>query len=483
MKRLNSEEDPLPKRLKLAETAFFAMDLPFVKKDELLLEWLCKMCLTNQEAWEILNEFLNSQIDIKTNAKQYLVDTLVQKLNSDEKDVNKEVLRCCDSVFSNNSMRQYFTNNPKNLGVLLKALLNNLLKYSYIHSHCCNTTQKKLEQFKPNRYEWGTVDMIPINHTLTCVIESLTQIYKQSVTRKDELREIFIHDILHLLCNLIDESDYNRSYIARDACECIQQILFNKSRFTGNKRSREESRQAVLSNLSYVLSKNVKTSCLQSNLLTYKFLFHIVADTYKSDAVLLDMVFRKLIESSGKHKFEILEACLRYLFDVTLDFDNTIDGVTLSEYLQKIIIDILTFDNLWDVLLYRILKNLAYINPILIEKNIPDILNKTLMGEQNVDYINLLNALLYCSTKLRRRQNFISQLLASLKETIKVKQSYEIRRQSFFPYEFKSELTTQITNFSSSQIITTLRTIIYYLNTDCVKLLESNISCTYFLFC
>ncbi|XP_020299797.1 uncharacterized protein LOC109863731 [Pseudomyrmex gracilis] len=483
LKRLNSGEDPLPKRLKLAETAFVELDLPLVKKDELLLEWVCKTCLTNQEAWKTLNEFLKSRIDIKTNAKQCLIDTLVQKLNTDERDINKEFLQCCDSVLSNNSMRQYFTNNPQNLGVLLRALLNNFLKYSEIHSHCCNTAQNELEQqLKPNRNKWDSNGIfIFINSTLRYVVKSLTQIYQQSVTRKDELREIFMHDVLHLVCNSIDESDYKGSFIASDARECIQQILLNKSRFTENKRMGEESRQAVLSNLSYVLSRNVRASCPQSNLLTYKFLFYTVVDSCKSDAVLLDMVFRKLIESSGKHKFEILEACLRYLNDVTLDFDNTIDGVTLSEYLQKIITDILAFDNLRDVLLYKILKNLAYINPILIEKNIPDILNKTLMEEQNVDYINLLNALLYCSMKLRREQKFISQLLASLKETIKVKQSYEIKRQSFFPYEFKSELTKQINNFSSSQIITTLRTIIHYLNTDCVTLLESNISCKYIL--
>jgi len=469
LKRLNSDDYPLAKRLKLAETAFYTMDLPLVRKEDLLLEWLCKSCATNQYAWNALNNCLKfDHINIRADVKQCLIDMLVQTLKNDLEDIYEEVLKCCSLVLANNSMRQYFTNKPKILGLLIKTLLNNVLK----HSSYGDITQED-QLFKPCKLSSTEICAI-IN-----IIESLMQIYKQLITTKDELKLIFIQEILYPMCTLVDHTYINNNSLGITVYKCIQQLLLGKSRSIQNKQPRE-SDQPMFSDLFCVLSEHVKTSSLQSNFLTYQLIFRTIIGTYKSNATLLDTFFRNLINSSGKYKWEILDSFLKLLNDVTLDFDNAIDGITLTEYFQNFINEILIYDDITCVH-YRVLTKLSYINPLLIEKNISDILNKIIMEEQTIDYTNLLIAILYASTKLRREQKFISQLLISLKQQGSTKKTCEANTSAFFSDEFKIKLMKTINNFSSSQTIAALRTVIYYLNTDCAELLQSNTSCKYFI--
>lgn len=469
---MNSDDYPLAKRLKLAETAFCTVDLPLVRKEDLLLEWLCKSCATNQVAWQTLNNCLKfSYINITVDVKQCLIDMLVQTLESDIENIYEEVLECYNLVLANNSMRQYFTNKPKILGLLMKSLLNNVLK----RSSCSNVTQEECIQLK---HELKPCKLSPAeNNAIINIIESLMQIYKQMIT-KDELRLIFIQDILCPMCNLVDHTHTdNKNQLGISVYKCIQRVLLGKSRSIRNKQT-GESVQSMFSDLFCVLSEHVKTSNLQNNLSTYEFIFRTIIGTYKSDVILLDTFFRNLINSSGKYKWEIMDSFLKLLNDVTLDFDNAIDSVTLTEYFQNIISEILLLDSITHVH-YRVLTQLSYINPFLIEKNSSDILNKMLMKEQTVDYINFLIAILYASTKLRREQKFISQLLITLKQHAATKKTYKASTSAFFPDEFKIKLMKTVSNFSSSQTITSLRTLIYYLNTDCVELLQSNTSCKY----
>lgn len=460
LKRLNSDDIPVAKRIKLAETA---MDLSLIRKEDSLVKWLCKLCVTNQCLLKCLNNCLKSAHELKTSAKQYLVDMLVQILNSNMTDVYEEVLECCSLILANNSMRQYFANKPKNLA-LLKTLFNNVSERSSCHDSMLEEYDQLLKPCKLSPAE---------NYAIISIIESLIQIYKLTTT-KNELKSIFIRDILYPMCNLIDHRHTdNTNKLGIVAYKCIQQLLLKETKLTRNKQT-SESVQTMFTELFCTLSENVDTLNFQSNFLTYQFIFRAVIGTYKSDATLVDAFFRNLINSSGKYKWEILSVFLKLLNDVTLDFDNTIENITLFEYFQKIITDILKYDNI-TCTHYGILTQLSYLNPLLIEKNIPDILNKILMKEQIIDYTNLLIAILHSSTKLRREQKLISQLLILLKQHLTMKKVYKTNT-AFFPYEFRIKLRETISNFSSSQTIATLRTLIHYLNVDCVELLEYDIS-------
>ncbi|XP_011054727.1 PREDICTED: uncharacterized protein LOC105146274 [Acromyrmex echinatior] len=423
LKRLNSDDYPLVKRLKLAETAFCKVDLPLIRKEDFFLEWLCKTCVTNHHAWKALNNCLKfNNINIRTDIKQRLVEMLVQTLKTDMKNIYEEVLECCSLIFINNSIRQYFTTKPKIVGLLIKAVLNNVLKRSSYD----NIMQKKINQlFEPCKLSSAE------NNAVIIIIESLMQMYEQLITMRDDLRLIFIQDILYPMCILVDHTHRdNTNRLSIVAYKCIQQLLLGKNRSIQNKQT-EGNHQSMFSDLFCVLSENIKTLNLQSNLLTYQFIFNTIIGTYKSNTILLDTFFRNLINSSGKYKWEILDSFLKLLNDITLDFDNIIDGITLTEYFQNFINEILMDDDITCVH-YRVLTQVSYINPLLIEKNISDIVNKILMKEQTTDHTNLLIAILYTSTKLRREQKFISQLLISLKQHVATKKTYKINTSAFF---------------------------------------------------
>jgi len=63
LKRLDREEEPLPKRLRLALAAFESNDLPVQRKEELILNWLCEYGEKNrnsEDVWSVLKACFNS---------------------------------------------------------------------------------------------------------------------------------------------------------------------------------------------------------------------------------------------------------------------------------------------------------------------------------------------------------------------------------------------------------------------------------------
>jgi hypothetical protein len=63
LRRLDQEEEPLPKRLRLALAAFESNDLPIQQKEELILKWLCEYGEKNQNTegiWSVLKACFNS---------------------------------------------------------------------------------------------------------------------------------------------------------------------------------------------------------------------------------------------------------------------------------------------------------------------------------------------------------------------------------------------------------------------------------------
>jgi hypothetical protein len=71
LRRLDQEEEPLPKRLRLALTAFESNDLPVQRKEELILNWLCEYGEKNrnsEDVWSVLKACFNSSHMKKLNS-------------------------------------------------------------------------------------------------------------------------------------------------------------------------------------------------------------------------------------------------------------------------------------------------------------------------------------------------------------------------------------------------------------------------------
>jgi hypothetical protein len=63
LRRLNQEEEPLPKRLRWALAAFESNDLPVQRKEELILNWLCEYGEKNrnsEDVWCVLKACFKS---------------------------------------------------------------------------------------------------------------------------------------------------------------------------------------------------------------------------------------------------------------------------------------------------------------------------------------------------------------------------------------------------------------------------------------
>ncbi|OAD61483.1 Major facilitator superfamily domain-containing protein 12 [Eufriesea mexicana] len=68
LKHLNTNEEPLSKRLKLAENAFCAINVPIIHKDDLILQWLCSVHSMDPNVWNSLKNCLKIQyLNIKNN--------------------------------------------------------------------------------------------------------------------------------------------------------------------------------------------------------------------------------------------------------------------------------------------------------------------------------------------------------------------------------------------------------------------------------
>lgn len=57
---LNEENEPLPKRLKIADNAFKYVDLPIQKREVFLVRWLIDLQVDDGSVWHKLFEWISS---------------------------------------------------------------------------------------------------------------------------------------------------------------------------------------------------------------------------------------------------------------------------------------------------------------------------------------------------------------------------------------------------------------------------------------
>lgn len=467
--RLDSEEEPLQKRLKLAHNVFFAIDLPITRKEDLILQWLCKVCTIKEDVWSSLKWCLKSEnLNIKANIKKSLIDVLVQKLNENSLNKCNEVLECFSLLFSNTGMQQYLSKKLEDLQSLLKSLIH------YVHTSFKDNLNIKDHFIKIDTNTAKNVDesTIVVYNTILSVIVNLMQIYKQSINTRDEISIIFIREVLYTLCSLIDHKcTDNTSRLGLTAHKCIQQLIFVK-----NKHAQDKINETVLSELFLILASNIETMDLQNNLETYICVFRAVVGSYKSDTTTLDIIFRKLIISAGKYKKEILISFFYYFDDTPFDFQNKVNDITLLQFFQQIVDDILLVKKLSPVD-YKLLTRITYFYPTLIEKKMDKIIYKLYLQEPTIEHNDLLISILDASILLRQEHKLISQLLTSLQEAITIETESDLIKQSFFSLEFKNKFTKLISCFTNSQILIILKILINNLNRSCMESLNCNTTC------
>ncbi|XP_076391389.1 uncharacterized protein LOC100882148 [Megachile rotundata] len=473
LKRLNADEEPLSKRLKLAENAFHAIEIPIVRKDDLILQWVCKICAGDQQAWSLLQSCLESKcLDIKIDVKRLLINTIIETLQKDTKDICNDLFKCCELLVSNDTMQQYFINKPQEFGLLIKSLLEctyRIFKYNF------NAGEQLVDEINTEFIIKSNDLTSRAYNTVVIVIEIMIHIFKTSYAIKDELRIIFMQDILYPLCAIIDHKCIdNTNRLGAVTYKCIQQLIFGK-KYIQNKEFIEDENAKQFEDLLSILAKNAKTADLQSNLMTFTFFFHAALNSFKLDNAILDFILRELVNCAGIYKKEILNSFLKNLGDTTFNFENKIHNVTLFNYCQNIIDNILSSETISRID-YDLLTQFCYFNPLIIEKNIKGILKKVFTEKLEPECTKLITSIMDVCIHLRQEEKIVSAILLVLKDCLNKIPNKEIN--IFFPNEFKEKFLKAVNNITNLQNINILRTLIYHLKTDCMEMLQSNDTCT-----
>ncbi|XP_031839197.1 uncharacterized protein LOC116429879 [Nomia melanderi] len=472
LKRLNSDEEPLPKRLKLAENTFCTVDIPIVRKEDLILQWLCETCSTDENSWRCIRNCLKTKnLDIKNDVKKLLVNTLIARLQGTLDNGHSDIFECYELLVSNHGMQQYFLNEPKDLGVLIKTFLIYALKFfkCTFNIEGQSYNEINIELIKKD----NGLPLIIYNRIIN-IIESMVQIFKLSFTAKDELKTMFVHDILYPLCDVIDHRCIdNTNRLGAVTYKCIQQLMFGKN-YVHNATVLKNKNITQFIDLISALGENAQSKDLQSNLRTFSFVFRAAVGVFKSDSATVDLILRELVKSAGTEKKEILSTLLKHLNDITFNFENKIQDVTLFDYCQNIIDNILLSEDM-STIEYVLLSQFCSFNPLLIEKKIQEILRKAFQGNPTLEYTNLLISILTAVVYLRQEEKLISSILITLKQSNHVIPNTNLNM--FFPCEFKEKFMKMVNNISTSQSVSMLRTLIYHLKTDCMEVLKSNDSC------
>ncbi|KAI4478140.1 hypothetical protein M0804_012098 [Polistes exclamans] len=215
---------------------------------------------------------------------------------------------------------------------------------------------------------------------------------------------------------------------------------------------------------------------LQNNLDTFTCAFREAVRSCKSDTATLDSTFRKLITSAGKYKKEILISFFDNFNDTPFNFENKIDDVTLLEFFQQIVDDILLVKILTPVD-YKLLTKITYFYPIIVEKKIDNILYKLYLQEPTIESNELFIGILDANILLKQEHKLISQLLTTLEEVVAIENESEesdLLTKSYFPLEFKNKFTKSVSTFTNSHVLTIFKILIDNLNRHCLESLKCN---------
>lgn len=420
----------------------------------------------DQKIWNSLKNCLKTKyLNIKTNIIKMLIKTIIETFQKDIKYIYKDIFECCSLLISNNGIQQYFISKPEDLGLLIKSLLecvNNIFKNTF------NIKKPSIDGIKISLINKSNELILTAYNTIINVIENLIQIYKSAFTKKDILKVIFINDILYPLCVIIDHTcTDNSNRLGAITHKCIQQLVFERKYIQNEEFLIDEN---IMKNIS-LLMQNAKIKDLQSNLMIFNFFFRVAISTFKSNTIILDIILRKLIECSGIYRKKILSTLLKCLNDITFNFNNKVNDVTLFNYCQNIIDDILESKNMNNTD-YDLLMQFCYFNPLLIEKRIQNIFRKIFVEESRLKYKHLMISILDASIHLKQEEKLISAILIVLKDNSNHVSIME--NDMFFPNEFKQNLIKAINNITNSQSINILKTLTYHLKIDFLQMLQSN---------
>ncbi|CAH1179596.1 unnamed protein product [Phaedon cochleariae] len=475
---LNNAQEPIDRRIRIADNAFNSSELPPQCK-ALLLKWILKNDEIGTDTWTILNGWVNSDYfkelsrnEIDNKEIQKLVQLLeknIISLDSPDNELMDVIFNTIILIFDNRIFQQYF----KNEVASFCCLLNNIL----IKIHCSLVLLKCL---KSNLF------------------------YQRNIIVCDNFCANFLQIILPTFIKILEEFKDDEVFlqISRTVQKCV---FYNNHRhfgnfintfFDGTVHEDHPTSKALFQYLPNILEDNPYPG------VHFKLLFHSFSSSYDNDfeliykflIILLYLIGFDMNKKIVFHQFEALDTYKSSVFiekpqDVVLgllevlgetkyDLSCNVNTITLTTYLNMLLSSHI-FRNKPSSISCLIISKIIKIDPLIVQALTEQIIVYSIMADiedHKTEYEELVILMFSIYSKLHRIENLVSKIVGTLNGlvndgTIWEKEEYsfvkkeqlELITVNIFTENILSTFSQCIRSLASWQVINIFKTLLFSL--------------------
>ncbi|XP_023026512.2 uncharacterized protein [Leptinotarsa decemlineata] len=474
---LDDEEEPLCKRLKIADNAFKCSELPLQCKP-LLLKWILKSSAkTSEDTWRFLNEWLSldhfqkltrNEIDIKEikGFIKLLINTLESTQETNE-NILETIINTVGFLVENRTFLQYFVTKITDYCRLIACVL----------------------------------DKIQSPMKFTDFIRNKILFHKSLILAKDFVSQFLSIVMPKFVENLVK---FDTKDVFLEVSKVIQKCIFYNNRrmfanfmdqfFTGADYEDLTVPKTLFLNLLEVYKLDEGVAKVYVKLMSHAFsvayddfeLFH------KFFIVMLYIQGFELSPELTAHSGKILEIpdevrvqkisldntleLLRVLSETKTNLGCKFKDITFSDLLKNILTDYV-FLKKPSSTKYKVVTEVIKIDPLIVQSLTDQIIVYSMMADNRKyleAYEELVVSVFDIYSKLHRVENLVSKMVGTLKQTINVHsgsgkenvnmfKEYDLRVEDIFTKNILSTFSRCISSLASWQVINVFKTLIYSL--------------------
>ncbi|CAH0548101.1 unnamed protein product [Brassicogethes aeneus] len=490
---LDDSDEPLAKRIKIAENAFNSPDLPLQHKEAILLKWSLKH--NNVDGVELVNSWLQSshfkefnRNDISNEDVQAIMQLVLDNLGKNKNEDNIIRNKCLDSAISLLEIRifqQYFKQSLEEYCSFLATIIKNI-----------SDTEQFLKFLKK---EYA---------------------FSKGIIAEEEFYVHFLNICLPVLTEATIQFASDDKLFT-EISKVVQRCIFyrNFKNFEGfiNKFFDQEATTEK-----YPVPKAVFkyiSNAYENNLIESKALYRLLFDAFCAAYDKFDVVYKCFIllnviigydvkELYGLKKVsklslpsttitksnEIFLELLSVLCKHSDSNDFKVNEVTITDLLQKMLVTFMGLTNA-NSNIYQIFLRVITFNPLIIESIIKPIIVFSMLAENSNhknDYIQFLTAVFEVFSKLHRTQNFIAKLVPTIKAALEGEQfvkseinfagtldvsknqDVDFKIENILPQEVLEYFKQCVANLASWQVMNLFKTLLFHLNAAVEELQNNN---------
>ncbi|KAF2892291.1 hypothetical protein ILUMI_13873, partial [Ignelater luminosus] len=426
---LRNSEEPLCKRLKIADNAFKSIELPIQHKEAVLLKWLRKTTRSDEpEAWNLLLNWLTSQqmqnlnkSDTKEECR-LLMETIIRRIEKSN-NVNA-IINCAFTIMVNRSFQYFYKIEPKEYCYFVAKILLRV------------ENEEQLCSFLKNE-----------------------QLFNRDLISSERFYQCFMEEVLPHL-GLIAEKFCNNKAVFQEIAKIVEKCLFHRNykHFSGAFKllmDEVEDTKEIPPQLHKLLCEiNGFWIDYKGNLYyVYKLIFHSYCASYNNDFQIIYKFFIVLLQIAGfdmanyykldklkeyeskraklNQSVMILKELLNVLINNTVDINAELKEITFSDLIRNLTLLILSLTKQPNENIYEYLNCLIILDPLAVEKILDNILAYIMVSNKKnmkAQYKKFFTSLFEVFVKLHRIPTIISRILAITKVALEGK--YEFNKSN-----------------------------------------------------